>query len=580
VVSQKPLAYPQDALGINVREFGAKGDGVTDDTLAIQKALDQGRDKDQDYYGRPKSLYFPAGTYRVSNTLRWKGCCVSLYGQGAGATILKLQDNAAGFNDPQKPKAVILTPAGNASFRQNIRDLTVETGRNNPGAIGIDYIANNSGTLQNVVIKSGDGKGAIGLAMNRQWPGPCLIKTVQIEGFDYGIWTLYGEYGVAMENIGLVNQNKVGIFNEGNSLAIRKLQSLNQVPAIKNGGAAGLVILLDSKLQGGSNSVSAIDNAGHLYARNLTTSGYQSAVKHQGNVVPGANQTDYSSGKTYSLFPSPPRSLGLPIQETPEIHDNNLSNWGRFNPGSYGDNNALQPTLNSGKSTIYFSHGNYLSSKPTVVTVPATVQRIIGFGSGVNEGGIVFRVAANSTKPLVIEQFGYGVTIEHDSQRPVVIKNGFYGYKSTPAAGNLFLEDVGLAPLEVRKSQSVWARQLNSESLGKPFTKITNTGGKLWILGLKTEGRGTVIATIANGFTEMLGTVIYPVEAFSERDLQQPAFVNTESHHSLIYSLLAYKPDQNYGIQVQETRGGVVRKFLTQDFPGVPGVMPLFTGHR
>jgi len=61
----------------NVRDFGAKGDGITDDSAAIQAALDlQGR------------VYIPAGTYLVNTTLRIKSN-TKLYGDGIEATILK-----------------------------------------------------------------------------------------------------------------------------------------------------------------------------------------------------------------------------------------------------------------------------------------------------------------------------------------------------------------------------------------------------------------------------------------------------------------------------------------------------------
>ncbi len=293
--------FPSDFMTNVKTSYGAVGDGVTDDTAAIQRALNDGRSGEDDY-GRPKAIYFPAGTYLVNNTLAWSGCCLSLQGQGSGNSIIKLQDKTAGYGDSNSPKAVFQTPGGNTSFRQNISDLTVNTGQNNPGAIGIDYIANNIGSLSDVTIISGDGKGHSGLDMTSYAPGSCLIKNVQIQGFDYGILVGQPEYGPTFENITVTNQNVAGIRNEGNTLAIRGLQSTNSVPAIQNQGERGLVIVLDGNFQGGSSTLSAIDNNGYLYARNIVASGYQSAIRTKGTVVPGASQSEYVFDKIYSLF--------------------------------------------------------------------------------------------------------------------------------------------------------------------------------------------------------------------------------------------------------------------------------------
>lgn len=66
---------------INVKQFGAKGDGVTDDTVAIQKALDYLRvypRADKDY----STLYFPEGEYIVTNTLTYtNGRWTKIYGK-------------------------------------------------------------------------------------------------------------------------------------------------------------------------------------------------------------------------------------------------------------------------------------------------------------------------------------------------------------------------------------------------------------------------------------------------------------------------------------------------------------------
>lgn len=212
----EPKVFPSDFNIANIKtDYGAKGDGATDDTAAIQKALNDGRTEGENYYGKPKAIYLPAGTYLVSNTLTWNGCCGSLQGQGSQSSIIKLKDNAIGYSNPDAPKAVIKTPEGNMSFRQNIFALGVDVGKNNPGAIGIDYIANNTGTISNVTISSGDGKGKVGLDMSRQWPGPCLLKNIQIKGFDYGIYIKHAEYGPSFEHITLSNQKVAGIRNEG-----------------------------------------------------------------------------------------------------------------------------------------------------------------------------------------------------------------------------------------------------------------------------------------------------------------------------------------------------------------------------
>lgn len=51
----------------------AKGDGVADDTAALQAALDGLKDG----YDTPNTLYLPPGTYRITRTLRWQ----KLYGK-------------------------------------------------------------------------------------------------------------------------------------------------------------------------------------------------------------------------------------------------------------------------------------------------------------------------------------------------------------------------------------------------------------------------------------------------------------------------------------------------------------------
>jgi len=72
-----------------VTDFGARGDGVTDDTEAINRALNQLYCVQTNPQVR-RSLFFPAGTYVISNTLLVPAYA-KLYGEGADHTIILFQ---------------------------------------------------------------------------------------------------------------------------------------------------------------------------------------------------------------------------------------------------------------------------------------------------------------------------------------------------------------------------------------------------------------------------------------------------------------------------------------------------------
>lgn len=73
----------------SVKDFGAKGDGNTDDTDAINRALYQLFCVQAAYPGTRRSLFFPAGEYLVSDTILIPPYA-KLYGEGANSTIIRL----------------------------------------------------------------------------------------------------------------------------------------------------------------------------------------------------------------------------------------------------------------------------------------------------------------------------------------------------------------------------------------------------------------------------------------------------------------------------------------------------------
>ncbi len=608
--------FPGDSGMVNVKtQYGAKGDGVSDDTEAIQRAISSTVHHPQ---SGPRIVYFPAGTYLVSRPIReadrkqqWNSL-LTLQGENRSTTILKLTDNNPLYQNPEAPKDVLKFASqngspkggGNSAFDNNVFDMTIEVGRGNPGAIALNFMGNNDCALRNVTLQSSDPNhaGAIGLAMLRYATGPCLMKNVVVNGFDYGIRTDNTEYSVTFEDLTLLNQRLYGIYNANNVLSIRHLFSTNRVPAIYNENSSGLITLIGGLLQGGSRESAAIQNQGTLYAREVSASGYGSVLQGQ----PGNSITEYNSGPSFNLFGGKPSSLNLPVEETPVFEDSDLSHWksvtafGADPTGLADSSTAIQKTIDSGATTVYFPTGVYAVSR--TILVRGKVRMLEGFDSSLNPTGDLFSRRDNPAPLLKIENGSTDVTLDHfrigaflprpvprvifiqqDSGRPLILRDSIIGSYPTSVAyqntsrgtGTLFVENVTATPWKILFPQAVFARQINPEGNS---TKILNKGGRLWILGLKTEGTGTNIETDQGGATEVLGGLIYPVWKTSP---DTPGFLVNDSRASFIYAVSNYKQPgagTNFAIQVQETQGGPTKSLLTTSLParGLGTMVPLY----
>ena len=605
--SAQYFSLPPDAgvIDVTLPPYNAAGNGSTDDTQSILRAL---READAGG-GKPRILYFPAGVYLVSNTLDWRTnsgrwlCCVTFWGENRDLSIIKLKDATPGFEDPLYPKAVLYTASlveqndptshqakgeGNKGFFNSILNLTVDVGASNPGAIGIDYLANNVGTIRNVTIRSSDPAraGAAGLSLERAYPGPALITDVMIEGFDIGLSFRQLDHSITLKDVVLRHQRRVGIRNSKQVIAIYNLTSVNSMPVIENTDAFGLISIVKGSFQGGGNNQVAIRNEGGLYARDLSISGYShSIINNAGhkNSTDSRYITSFSSHTVATLFESSEQPLQLPVENSPDYYSNNFSRWANITdfgaiPDDYRDDSrAIQAAIDSGADLVYFPNGQYHVSR--TIQIRGNVRKILGLASFViNTGSYfdnlgaslpVFEVVDGANSFVVIENFWFSgfdnaTLIEHHSSRTLVVRDcqlsASIGIRNTLGAGKLFIENVG-GHVGLYYSQDVWAWQLNPEGSNDVMgATVLNQGARLWVMGLKTEHANVVIKTTSGGKTEVYGGLLYPVT----RAPDAPAFINDQAHVSLSYAVTSYRPDGNYQIHVQEVKGETTR-FLERD---------------
>lgn len=171
---------------VSVMDFGAVGDGVTNDAAAIQLALNTG-----------KSVLIPSGTFLFGSTVSFTADNQCIYGVG-NTSILK-----------SGPNSVYINSVGFDNL--TVRDLKiVGTGTN--GGITITSNSQNFDVLNVYFFEGGQ----------RVWLFTCAHVTVQNCTFDGTGYGVIAQYGFASSHVlidGNIAQNMQGDFVEANTAA-------------------------------------------------------------------------------------------------------------------------------------------------------------------------------------------------------------------------------------------------------------------------------------------------------------------------------------------------------------------------
>ncbi|WP_431480920.1 putative Ig domain-containing protein [Pseudomonas thivervalensis] len=407
----------------NVQNFGAKGDGITDDTAAIQSAIDAAA------AAGGGQVYMPTGTYIVSGGEEPSDGClmlksnVYLYGDGMGDTTVKLADGS-----DTKITGIIRSAYGEETHDFGVSNLTIDGNRDSttgkvdgwfngyiPGEEGYD----SNVTLDSVEIKDCSG---YGFDPHEQTVNMVIKNSVShgngLDGFvaDFLSDSTF-ENNIAYNNdrhgFNIVTSthdftmtNNVAYDNGGNGIVIQR--GSEDIPSPSNititggevygNGAEGVLVKLSSEVTVtgvdihdntsagiriyGSNHVDIIDNT-------LNNNALGSAVPEI--IIQSYDDTLGVSGKYFNGSDN--------LIQGNVISGSDLSTYGVAERNEDGtDRNAIIANTISHTSkgaTLVYGDGSYVSATVPMTTVQGTAGNDIL--TGTSAGEIFYGAAGNDT---------------------------------------------------------------------------------------------------------------------------------------------------------------------------------------
>ncbi len=127
---------------VSVLSFGAVGDGVSDDTEAIKKAI-----------ASADVVYFPSGWYRVTETIRMRENTV-LVGLHPFSTQIRLSESTPAFSAFGSPVPLVESSLGGNNI---LSGIGINTGAYNYRAVGVKWMASENSYLNDVKFVGGHG---------------------------------------------------------------------------------------------------------------------------------------------------------------------------------------------------------------------------------------------------------------------------------------------------------------------------------------------------------------------------------------------------------------------------------------
>ncbi|PYH99442.1 exo-beta-1,3-glucanase Exg0 [Aspergillus ellipticus CBS 707.79] len=240
----------------NVKDYGAKGDGSTDDTAAINEAISSGGrcgEGCDSSTTTPALVYFPAGTYVVSKPLI-QYYYTQMVGDANDLPVLKAAASFTGMavidSDPYLDTGANWYTNQNNFFRA-VRNFVIDlTAMPESSGAGIHWQVGQATSLQNIrfeMIKGGSGNKQQGIFMDNGSGG--FMSDLTFNGGNYGAF--FGNQQFTTRNM-TFNDCNTAIYMNWNwawtfsSVTINNCQVGLNMSASPSNQTVGSVLMLDS----------------------------------------------------------------------------------------------------------------------------------------------------------------------------------------------------------------------------------------------------------------------------------------------------------------------------------------------
>lgn len=175
------------AVYLTHQDFGAQGDGVADDSDALQRAID--RAQETVHHG---IVFVPEGRYRLTRTIDvWAG--IRLIGYGEKRPVFVLAPNTPGFQegidkdllwftDERTHGGQLIADASEFTFFSAVSNIDFEIGDGNPAAVAIRFNVAQHSFVAHANFRLGSARAGIEHVGNQAFD-------LHVEGGQYGIVT-------------------------------------------------------------------------------------------------------------------------------------------------------------------------------------------------------------------------------------------------------------------------------------------------------------------------------------------------------------------------------------------------------